>query len=189
MMTAAPWRLDAIEILQIARSARYDGRHIVDVIREVAESGEVEVDKVGDETTAAAPTHPATLATDGDADEGSGGGRAPPPNPAAIGPGPPGPPRPPHAQPSRARGPARTGARRQPTASAPTRVQPQHVRPEPDSPANQPIRLATQRNSPIFVRSFQVAKRKSVASTAIPARKPYSWAFGGSGRPRIASKK
>ncbi len=40
MMSAAPWRLDALEILQIARMARYDYRHLIDVIHEVVESGE-----------------------------------------------------------------------------------------------------------------------------------------------------
>jgi len=46
MMSAAPWRLDALEILDIARMAKYDHRHLIDVIHEVVDRGEVEVDKV-----------------------------------------------------------------------------------------------------------------------------------------------
>ena len=45
MMSAAPWRLDALEILQIARMAKYDRRHLIEVVREVVDSGEVEVDR------------------------------------------------------------------------------------------------------------------------------------------------
>ncbi|CAN5739403.1 hypothetical protein BH23CHL8_BH23CHL8_12770 [soil metagenome] len=45
MMSAAPWRLDSLEILQVARMARYDRRHLIDVVREVVASGEVEVDR------------------------------------------------------------------------------------------------------------------------------------------------
>ncbi len=47
MMSAAPWRLDALEILQIARMARYDHRHYIEVIHEIVESGELELDCVG----------------------------------------------------------------------------------------------------------------------------------------------
>ena len=47
MMSAAPWRLDALEILQVSRMARYDRRHVVEVIREVVASGELEVDGAG----------------------------------------------------------------------------------------------------------------------------------------------
>jgi superfamily I DNA/RNA helicase/RecB family exonuclease len=52
MMSAGPWRLDAIEILQVARMAKFDRRHIVDALREVVESGELEVDRAdgGDDT-------------------------------------------------------------------------------------------------------------------------------------------
>ena len=49
MMSAAPWHLDALEILQIARMARYDHRHLIDVIHEIVESGELEVDRVADD--------------------------------------------------------------------------------------------------------------------------------------------
>ena len=33
-MTAGPWRLDALEILRVARMARFDRRHLVEVIRD-----------------------------------------------------------------------------------------------------------------------------------------------------------
>ncbi len=49
MMSAAPWRLDALEILQIARMARYDHRHYIDVIHEIVESGELEVDRLAED--------------------------------------------------------------------------------------------------------------------------------------------
>jgi superfamily I DNA/RNA helicase/RecB family exonuclease len=75
MMTAAPWRLDAIEILELSRAARYGRRHIIDVIRETVASGELEVDKVDDDALTTEPT--ASLApADGAPDEGSAGGLA-----------------------------------------------------------------------------------------------------------------
>jgi DNA helicase-2/ATP-dependent DNA helicase PcrA len=80
MMTAAPWRLDAIEILQLARAARYDRRHIVDVIRETVESGGLQVDKVDEGPAAIEPT-----VADGATDEGTGAGLALQPKPAEIG--------------------------------------------------------------------------------------------------------
>jgi superfamily I DNA/RNA helicase/RecB family exonuclease len=43
MLSAAPWRLDALEILAVARMARYDRRHLVEAIRDIVESGEVDV--------------------------------------------------------------------------------------------------------------------------------------------------
>jgi DNA helicase-2/ATP-dependent DNA helicase PcrA len=67
MMSAGPWRLDAIEIMQIARAARYDRRHNVDVIREVVTSGELDVDRVGE-----APAADVAVVSEG-ADESSGG--------------------------------------------------------------------------------------------------------------------
>ncbi len=45
MLSAAPWRLDALEILAVARMARYDRRHLIEAIREVVESGRVAVDR------------------------------------------------------------------------------------------------------------------------------------------------
>ncbi len=69
MMSAGPWRLDALEILRVARMAKYDRRHLVDVVKQVVEFGEVEVDRVtngdGDGAPASEPT---------DADPGEGGG-------------------------------------------------------------------------------------------------------------------
>lgn len=65
MMSAGPWRLDALEILAVARMAKYDGRHLVDVIREVVASGELEVDRPRTDGSPA-PTAP-------DGDENGGG--------------------------------------------------------------------------------------------------------------------
>jgi DNA helicase-2/ATP-dependent DNA helicase PcrA len=79
MLSAAPWRLDAIEILQLARAARYDGRRIVEVIRETVESGELEVDKVGNgQPTTTGP------ADGSDASDENGGGLALQPKPADL---------------------------------------------------------------------------------------------------------
>ena len=61
MMSAAPWRLDALEILQVARMARYDRRHLIEVVHEVVESGELEVDRTAEvEATARTATPTAT---------------------------------------------------------------------------------------------------------------------------------
>ena len=76
MMSAGPWRLDATEILLVARMARYDRRRIVEVIRQIVESGSLLVDRVGE-----APPIDPTMAED--ADEGSGG-LALQPRPAEI---------------------------------------------------------------------------------------------------------
>jgi superfamily I DNA/RNA helicase/RecB family exonuclease len=43
MLSAGPWRLDALEILAVARMARYDRRHLIEAIRDVVDSGEVVV--------------------------------------------------------------------------------------------------------------------------------------------------
>ncbi|HLY15451.1 MAG TPA: ATP-dependent helicase, partial [Candidatus Limnocylindrales bacterium] len=48
MMSAGPWRLDPLEILEISRMARFDRRHLVDVSREVVASGQVKVERVGE---------------------------------------------------------------------------------------------------------------------------------------------
>jgi DNA helicase-2/ATP-dependent DNA helicase PcrA len=81
MMTAAPWRLDAIEILELSRAARYSRRHIVDVIRETVASGELEVDKVDDAPLATDPT----LVIDSGAEDGAAGGLALQPKPIEVG--------------------------------------------------------------------------------------------------------
>jgi DNA helicase-2/ATP-dependent DNA helicase PcrA len=72
MMSAAPWRLDALEILQIARMAKYDYRHLIDVIHEVVDRGEVEVDKVRP-TDEQVEADPAAIGTVPGGDEGGGG--------------------------------------------------------------------------------------------------------------------
>ncbi|HUQ77531.1 MAG TPA: ATP-dependent DNA helicase [Patescibacteria group bacterium] len=82
MMTAGPWRLDAIEILHLARAARYDRTHIVDVIRGVVASGELDIDRV-DGTAATTEADPP--APDGGADEQPGAGLALQPKPEEIG--------------------------------------------------------------------------------------------------------
>jgi DNA helicase II / ATP-dependent DNA helicase PcrA len=72
MMSAGPWRLDALEILQIARMAKYDYRHLIDVIREVVDSGVVEVDRArpGEEEL---PPQAGPVVVAGDSEEGAGG--------------------------------------------------------------------------------------------------------------------
>ena len=48
MMSAGPWRLDPLEILEISRMAHFDRRHLIDVCREVVASGQVTVERVGE---------------------------------------------------------------------------------------------------------------------------------------------
>ncbi|MFV2064575.1 MAG: ATP-dependent helicase, partial [Chloroflexota bacterium] len=72
MMSAAPWRLDALEILQLARMASYDKRHLIDVIREVVESGEFEVDLTESDSKAKQPAGAEEPTQDG-AESGGGG--------------------------------------------------------------------------------------------------------------------
>jgi DNA helicase-2/ATP-dependent DNA helicase PcrA len=81
MMSAAPWRLDAIEILQVARAARYDRRHIVDLIRETVASGELRIDRIDE----APPATESTVVVDTGAEDGAGGGLSLQPKPAEIG--------------------------------------------------------------------------------------------------------
>jgi DNA helicase-2/ATP-dependent DNA helicase PcrA len=84
MMTAGPWRLDAIEILHVARAARYDRTHIVDVIRAVVASGELDIDQV-DGAGVSADAPPTVAAVDGGAEEPAGAGLALQPKPIEIG--------------------------------------------------------------------------------------------------------
>jgi DNA helicase-2/ATP-dependent DNA helicase PcrA len=46
MMSAGPWRLDPLEILEISRMARFDRRHLVDAAREVVASGQVQIERL-----------------------------------------------------------------------------------------------------------------------------------------------
>jgi hypothetical protein len=46
MLSAGPWRLDALEILEVSRMARFDRRHLADVIREIVGTGVVLVDRL-----------------------------------------------------------------------------------------------------------------------------------------------
>jgi DNA helicase II / ATP-dependent DNA helicase PcrA len=48
MMTAGPWRLDALEILRVSRMARFDRAHLLETAKAIVESGRLEVDKVPD---------------------------------------------------------------------------------------------------------------------------------------------
>ena len=48
MMTAGPWRLDALEILRVTRMARFDRAHLLETIRTIVEAGRLEVDRVPD---------------------------------------------------------------------------------------------------------------------------------------------
>ena len=87
MMSAAPWRLDALEILQIARMAKYDYRHLIDVIHEVVDRGEVEVDKLRptDEEVEADPNAiAAAAAVVAGGEEGAGSGLTLQPAPTDI---------------------------------------------------------------------------------------------------------
>jgi hypothetical protein len=62
-------------------------------------------------------------------------------------------------------------------------------RPPRGSQTPHPISPATHRNSPICDKSFHVAKMNNPASNASPARKLYSCARRGKGRPNAASNK
>ena len=48
MMTAGPWRLDALEILRVTRTARFDRAHLLETVRAIVASGQVEVDVVNE---------------------------------------------------------------------------------------------------------------------------------------------
>ena len=49
MMTAGPWRMDALEILEVTRMAKFDRRHLLDVTREIVGTGVVLVDRTGED--------------------------------------------------------------------------------------------------------------------------------------------
>ena len=44
MMTAGPWRLDALEILHVSRTARFDKAHLVDMIQQIVTAAEAGTD-------------------------------------------------------------------------------------------------------------------------------------------------
>jgi superfamily I DNA/RNA helicase len=48
MMTACPWRLDALEILRVSRMAKFDRAHLLETAKAIVESGRVEIDRVAD---------------------------------------------------------------------------------------------------------------------------------------------
>ncbi len=57
MMSAGPWRLDALEILKITRMAAFDRRHPIDAIADIVMSGQVDVDLVGETNGQGRPAH------------------------------------------------------------------------------------------------------------------------------------
>ena len=65
MLTAGPWRLDALEILHISRMAKFDRRHLIDAIRDIVATGDVDTEaldtEAGRTTTTAAPATRARL--------------------------------------------------------------------------------------------------------------------------------
>ena len=48
MMTAGPWRLDALEILRVTRTARFDRARLLETIKSIVATGQVEVDVVNE---------------------------------------------------------------------------------------------------------------------------------------------
>ncbi len=48
MMTAGPWRLDALEILRVTRTAKVDRAHLLETIKSIVATGQVEVDVVNE---------------------------------------------------------------------------------------------------------------------------------------------
>jgi DNA helicase-2/ATP-dependent DNA helicase PcrA len=55
MMTAGPWRLDALEILRVARDARFDRSRFVDAARRMVQAGDARPDGAGEEPPQVAP--------------------------------------------------------------------------------------------------------------------------------------
>ena len=49
MMTAGPWRLDALEILAVTRDARFDKSHVIAAVKRMVERGEQQETLAGDE--------------------------------------------------------------------------------------------------------------------------------------------
>jgi len=64
MMSAGPWRLDPLEILEISRMARFDRGHLIDAARAVVASGQVQVERL-EEPSEEEPVDAAALATRG----------------------------------------------------------------------------------------------------------------------------
>ncbi len=58
LLSAGPWRLDAVEILRLTRAASFDGRPVFEEVAEVLRTGQIEVDVVG--PAAEDGDHPAT---------------------------------------------------------------------------------------------------------------------------------
>jgi DNA helicase-2/ATP-dependent DNA helicase PcrA len=45
MMSGGPWRLDALQMLEVTRLAAFDGRHLIEAVVEIVDSGRVGVDR------------------------------------------------------------------------------------------------------------------------------------------------
>ena len=69
MMTAGPWRLDAVEILRVTRDAAFDRAHIIDAVRRIVAGGVVRESPMDAEAVAAAESGKANLRNAGIADE------------------------------------------------------------------------------------------------------------------------
>lgn len=51
LLTAGPWRLDALDLLRVTRTAAYDRRHLVEAIRAIVGTGQLSLDLAADEGT------------------------------------------------------------------------------------------------------------------------------------------
>lgn len=80
MLSAGPWRLDAIEILEVSRTARYERRHLVEAVRDIVASGQVADERsdgaAAGEAPGAAPDEAPDGAAPGETPGGAGGARA-----------------------------------------------------------------------------------------------------------------
>ena len=61
MMTAGPWRLDALEILTVTRDARFDRSHVIAAVKRMVERGERTEDAAGEEPDRDRRTRTATV--------------------------------------------------------------------------------------------------------------------------------
>lgn len=71
MMTAGPWRLDALEILRLSRMASFDRRHLIDAVHEIVGTGEVAVE-------VAMPAGETEAETEGETEDGAAAAARPP---------------------------------------------------------------------------------------------------------------
>ena len=115
MMTAGPWRLDALEILRVTRTAKFDRAHLLETVQSIVASGQVEVDVVN-ERREDGPEREVRRCTGGDPRQGAPAHRrAQRAHPADL---PRGPAHHPRAVPRADRGRARPDRRRHPRVQA-----------------------------------------------------------------------